>query len=89
MEIMDKENQQKAYEFVKELHFRKDMTAKEKAETFNLKMLVWCRDFGKQLSDSTINMLRELALSAFKSELERIETEKLEAAQKAELKAKN
>lgn len=46
-EITDPENQQKAYDFVKDLHNRKDMTSREKAETFNLKMLVWCRDFGK------------------------------------------
>ena len=68
-ELLNKENQQKAYEFVKELNSRNDLTVKEKAEMFNKKMHDWLRDFTKkELSDSMINCLREFALSALKAE---------------------
>jgi len=70
-QIMDPENQRKAYEFVKELRFRTDMSNLEKAEAFNLKMLVWAEKVGRIMADSAINCLRELAVSALKAELGR------------------
>lgn len=72
-EIMNKENQQKAYEFVKDLASRKDLTNKEKADAFNKKMKKHLKSLGKKVSDSTINCLRELAVNAFKCESEEAE----------------
>jgi hypothetical protein len=46
---------------------RKDLTNTEKAEIFNLKLLVWAKDFNKNLKDSTLNCLRELALTLVKT----------------------
>jgi hypothetical protein len=68
-QITNKENQRVAYEFVKSLHGRKDLTCKEKAEVFNLKMLDWAQRAGKILADSAVNCLRELAVNALKAEL--------------------
>ena len=65
---MDSDNQKKAYEFVKELNARTDMTNYEKAQTFNLKMLDWAKKLGKIRTDSTINCPRVLAVNAIKSE---------------------
>ena len=67
-DISDPENQKKAIEFVKELNRRKDCTTKEKQEFFNLKMAVYAKDMKKQLSDSVINCLRELAVVAVKED---------------------
>lgn len=69
-DISDPENQKKAIEFVKELSQRKDYTSKEKLEFFNLKMEVYAKDMKKELSNSAINCLREMALVAIKSETE-------------------
>ena len=68
-EILDSENQKKAFEFVKELHNRKDMTNQEKMDEFNLKMLSWAKQIGKEMKDSVINCLRELAVSALYTKL--------------------
>lgn len=68
-QIKNKENQQKAYEFVKELQARSDLTNAEKAKLFNKKMLDWAKTFAKKtLSESVINCLRELAVIAVKTE---------------------
>lgn len=71
--LTDKENNRKAYEFVKELNARTDLTNLEKAEVFNLKMLDWAKSVGKVLKDSTINCLREFAVSIVKMEMERLD----------------
>ena len=68
--LMDAETNRKAYEFVKQLHGRTDLTASEKANQFNLMMLAWAKDVGKELKDSTVNCLREFAVSVVKSEIE-------------------
>lgn len=68
-EIMDSENQQIAYNFVKELRLRTDLTNKEKQVLFNKQMLEWTKQVGKKLADSAINCLRELAVNALKAEL--------------------
>lgn len=69
-EILDPQNQKKAYEFVKELHLRKDLDNSMKAKVFNKKMAEWFMMAGKKASDSVVNCLRELAVNAFKCESE-------------------
>ena len=66
--IADNDLQQKAYQFVKELSQRKDLTTNEKAARFNKKMLEYGQIVGKVLCDSVINCLRELAVNALKAE---------------------
>src|SRR5574344_711798 len=66
-QLVDPEVQRQAIKIVEDLMRRKDMTNTEKAEIFNLKLLVWAKDFNKNLKDSTINCLRELALTLVKT----------------------
>ena len=68
-EILDKDNQKIAYEFVKALNARVDITSKEKAKLFNEQMLDWAKKLGKRMNESVVNCLRELAVNALKSEL--------------------
>lgn len=68
--LTDKENNRKAYEFVKELNARTDLTNAEKAKEFNKKMLEWAKVVGRELKESTINCLREFAVSTIKAEAE-------------------
>ena len=67
-EIMKPENQKKAYEFVKELNKRTDMTNVEKAKEFNRQMFEWAKKMGKKMTESVVNCLRELAVNALKVE---------------------
>lgn len=69
--LMDEENNRKAYEFVKELNSRTDLTNLEKAHEFNKKMIEWAKSIGRELKESTINCLREFAVSVIKAELEK------------------
>lgn len=71
VEILNVQNQKKAYEFVKELASRKDLTNAQKAKEFNKKMLEYAKKAGKVLSESVLNCLRELAVNAFKAEQEK------------------
>jgi len=57
----------KAYEFVKELSKRDDLTGIQKAAEFNKKFIEWLGKSGKVLASSVINLLRELAVSALKN----------------------
>lgn len=66
-QIADMNLQKKAFEFVKELALRQDLTNAEKANLFNEKMLAYARDMGKVLKESVINCLRELAVNALKA----------------------
>ena len=68
-EILDSENQKKAFEFVKYLHNKQDMSNKEKMDEFNLRMLAWAKQVGKDMTDSVINCLRELAVTALYTKL--------------------
>ena len=77
-EIMDPVNQQKAYDFVKELRARTDLSNREKAEVFNLQMLDWAKKLGKKLSTSMINCLREMAVAALKAEQPCAEAKEIE-----------
>lgn len=69
-DIVDKENQQKAYDFVKELNENTEMTNSEKAAEFNKKMAEWAKKEGRRMAESVINCLRELAVNALKAENE-------------------
>jgi len=68
-EIFNSENQKKAYEFVKELHYNKELTNSEKAKVFNQKMAEWAFKCGRILATSVINCLREMAVNVLKDEL--------------------
>lgn len=68
-EILDPDNQKKAYEFVKELNANDALTTKEKTAIFNKKLTDWAKAKGKVLNGSIINCLRELAVNAIKAEL--------------------
>lgn len=68
--LLDKNTQKAAYNFVKELNLRKDLTNLEKAEIFNKKLLSWCLERGKEIKESVINALREWAVVAVKREQE-------------------
>lgn len=67
--IADNNLQKKAYEFVKELAQRDDLSNGEKAKIFNEKMLEYGKKIGKVLGESVINCLRELAVNALKAQL--------------------
>lgn len=67
-EIFNKDNQQKAYEFVKELATDSKLSNAEKALKFNEKMFDWGKKVGKILENSIINCLREMAVTALKDE---------------------
>lgn len=67
-EIFNKDNQQKAYEFVKELATDSKLSNAEKALKFNEKMFEWGKKAGKILENSIINCLREMAVTALKDE---------------------
>ena len=68
-DIFDPNNQRKAYEFVKELHNRTDISNKVKAKEFNKMMIRQLKKEGKEICESVINCLRELAVNAIKTEL--------------------
>ena len=68
-DILDPENQKKAYEFVKELHNRTDISNKVKTREFNKMMIRQLKKEGKEVCESVINCLRELAVNALKTEL--------------------
>jgi predicted transcriptional regulator len=72
--LMDKDNNRKAYEFAKELASNKEMSNAEKAKEFNRKMVEWAKIAGRELKESTINCLREFAVSVIKAEAEKIST---------------
>lgn len=67
-DIFNVEHQKKAYEFVKELNQRTDLTSKEKAMLFNKKMLSFLKASGIAIAESALNCLRELAVNAVKTE---------------------
>ena len=70
-QIADLDLQQKALKFVRELALRDDLTNKEKAAIFNEMMLSYGKQIGKNLCESVINCLRELAVNALKSQVGR------------------
>jgi len=68
-DLMNEVYNKKAYQFVKELNARTDLTTTQKAVEFNKIFLEWLAISGKVISLSTLNLLRELAVSVIKSEL--------------------
>ena len=66
-EILDPDNQKKAYDFVKELK-DSDMSNSEKAKAFNKKLVKWAESVGKVMGESVINCLRDMAVNAVKAE---------------------
>lgn len=66
--IADNNLQKKAYEFVKELAKREDISNIEKAKIFNEKMFEYSKKIGMVLCESVVNCLRELAVNALKAE---------------------
>lgn len=67
-EILDPLNQKVAYDFVKALKQRDDLTNLQKAHEFNKNMLEWMKQVNKKIAISSINCLRELAVNAIKNE---------------------
>lgn len=73
--IKNPEIQQEAFDIVKSLASQ-DLTATEKRVAFNRQMSEFMSKYVKTISSSTINALRELALSAYKISSEEDSTEK-------------
>lgn len=69
-DLFNVEYQKKAYEYVKELDARDDLSNLEKAKLFNEKFLRFLKTGAKEISKSMLNCLREMALAAYKSDLE-------------------
>ena len=70
--ISDATVQAKAYEIAKSL-MSDDLTSDEKKTAFNAQMLEWLKTIGKEVGDSTLSTLRELAVSSCKVEDEEAE----------------
>ena len=67
-DLLNVQNQKRAYEFVKELNKRDDLTGAEKAKLFNQKFAIWAATGGKKIKESVVNCLREMAVAALKAE---------------------
>ena len=65
-ELNDTDIKAKAFEFVKELHKRDDLSGLEKARIFNEKLLEYGKKVGKIIAPHMLNLLRELAYMALK-----------------------
>ena len=65
-ELRDADIMNKAWEFVKDLHTRTDLTGKEKAALFNEQMLKWGKKVGKVIGVASLNIIREIAYAALK-----------------------
>ena len=67
-DIADRDLQSKALAFVRELALREDLTNGEKAKLFNEKMISYAKTLGRELAESVVNCLRELAVNALKAQ---------------------
>ena len=65
-ELCDSDLMNKAWEFVKELHIRTDLTGKEKAEIFNKKLIEYGKKVGKVVAVLACNIIREVTYTALK-----------------------
>ena len=65
-ELRDADLMNKAWELVKELHVRTDLTGKEKAAIFNEKLAYWGKKVGKVIGTMALNIVREVAYAALK-----------------------
>lgn len=67
-DLLNPQNQKKAYEFVKQLHARKDLTNTQKAREFNKMFIAWAKKQKVAIRLSIVNCLRELAVNTLKAE---------------------
>ena len=67
-QILDPDNQQKVYEFVKAVAQDKTLTNDQKTKLFNDKMYEYAKSVDKNITECAINCLRELAVTAVKNE---------------------
>lgn len=67
-DLLNPQNQKKAYELVKQLHARKDLTNTQKAREFNKMFIMWAKKQKVAIRLSIVNCLRELAVNALKAE---------------------
>ena len=65
-ELCDTDIKNKAFQFVKELHNRKDLTGSQKAKIFNDKLLEYAKKVGKVIAPVMLNLLREIAYMALR-----------------------
>lgn len=65
-ELSDSDLMNKAWEFVKELHIRTDLTGKEKADIFNKKLIEYGKKVGKVVAVLACNIIREVTYTALK-----------------------
>ena len=65
-ELRDADLMNKAWEFVKELHIRTDLTGKEKADLFNEKLIKYGKKVGKVVAVVACNIIREITYAALK-----------------------
>ena len=65
-ELRDADLMNRAWELVKELHVRTDLTSKQKADIFNEKLLYWGKKVGKVIGTMALNIVREIAYAALK-----------------------
>ena len=56
---------------MKELSRREDLTGPQKAAEFNKKFSMWLAAGGKAVSKSIVNCLREWAVAALKTEIQK------------------
>ena len=61
-ELQDADIMNKAWEFVKELHVRTDLTGSEKAKLFNEKLGYWGKKVGKVIGTMALNIVRFLQM---------------------------
>ena len=66
--LKDDDIGRKAIMYVKELHNRTDIDNFQKAAEFNKRLGAYCLKLGKHVGESTLNLLRELAVATFKAE---------------------
>lgn len=66
--IADRQLQQKALDYARELSQRKELSSTDRAAEFNKKMAAYGTQIGKGIGESVINCLRELAVNALKAE---------------------
>jgi len=65
-ELRDADIMNRAWELVKALHVRTDLTGSEKAAIFNRELAKWGAKVGKVIGTMALNIVREVAYAALK-----------------------
>lgn len=65
-ELRDADLMNRAWELVKALHVRTDLTGSEKAAIFNRELAKWGGKIGKVIGTMALNIVREVAYAALK-----------------------